>query len=105
MTIDPEFQLAENNRQRSLLYINAHKTIEQTATSDDYINLGLVYYNDKKYKQSIKCFEKAIEIEPKNAIAYNNICSAYNGLQKWDEAIKACEKAISLDVNFIFVQS
>ena len=59
-----------------------------------------MYYNDKKYKQSIKYFEKAIEIEPKNAIAYNNICSAYNRLQKWDEAIKACEKAISLDVNF-----
>lgn len=100
LMINPEYQLAKNNRQRSLLYINAHKTIEQNPTPDGYINLGLMYYYDEMYKESIKYFEKTIEKDPKNATAYNNICSAYNVMQKWDEAIKACEKAISLEPDF-----
>lgn len=100
LMINPEYQLAKNNRQRSLLYIDVHKTIEQNPTSDGYINLGLMYYNEKQYKKSIKYFQKAVENDPKDSTAYNNICSAYNAMQKWDEAIKACEKAISLDPNF-----
>ena len=100
LMINPEYQLAINNKQNSLLYIDVYRTIEQNPTPDEYINLGLMYYKDKLYKKSIKYFQKSIEKDPKNAIAYNNICSAYNAMQKWDEAIKACEKAIDLEPDF-----
>ncbi len=66
---------------------------------DTYVNLGLLYYRNEEYQNCINITIKALEFSAppeKQALAYNNIGSAYNVLSMPDSAIKACEKALSL---------
>jgi tetratricopeptide (TPR) repeat protein len=43
---------------------------------------------------AIRDFSKAIELNPKNAIAYLNRCNAYLNLSNYNAAIQDCNKAI-----------
>ncbi len=63
-------------------------------TSSGYIQLSLLYYNKKNYLKSISASKKAISIDQKNSIAYNNLCSAYNMLLMYEKAKEACEKSL-----------
>jgi tetratricopeptide (TPR) repeat protein len=72
---------------------------KKPSTSDDYINLSLVYYNQKEYQKCIDACLKALELKPNNADAYNNIGAAYNQLGQWQEGIDACTKALQFNPN------
>jgi protein O-mannosyl-transferase len=63
---------------------------------NNYINLGLMYYNRVDYNKCIEVTKKALEYNPKSSLAYNNLCSAYNQLRMWDEAIAAGKKALEI---------
>lgn len=67
---------------------------------DSFFKLGLEYYGQKQYENSAKATLRALQYNPKSAIAYNNLCSAYNALEKWDEAASACREALKLDPGF-----
>lgn len=56
---------------------------------------GWTFLNLKKYKNALKCFDKAIELRPKYAYALNN--SALYSLGTYKEAIKYIE--MSLEIN------
>ena len=73
---------------------------DKNPTSANYINLSLLYYKDGSYQKCIEACEKALKIDPKSALAYNNICSAYNALEKWDKAADACNKAIRINPDY-----
>ncbi|OBQ43833.1 MAG: hypothetical protein AN484_10140, partial [Aphanizomenon flos-aquae WA102] len=45
-------------------------------------------------------YRKAIELDPKLAIAYNNLGITLNDQKKYDEAVTAYQKAIELDPNY-----
>lgn len=65
------------------------------------INLGLLYINQKKYKESINAYLKVLSINPNNTAAvYNNIGFAYGSLKQWDKGIEYCSKATYLNPNF-----
>jgi tetratricopeptide (TPR) repeat protein len=49
------------------------------------------------YKSSIKVFKKAIQVNPNNVLAYNNLCATYNAIENYQEAIKYGEKAIQIN--------
>lgn len=51
------------------------------------------YFQKGEYEKAIKEYEKALEIEPTDAIIYNNIGDSHLKLGKSEEAIKAYEKA------------
>ncbi len=74
--------------------------VQKTPTVDNYINLSLTQYNQKNYKGCIATCLKALELNPNSAIAYNNICSAYNAMKQWKKASEACEKAVAINPNF-----
>ena len=40
-----------------------------------------------------------LEIDPRDVVAYNNICAAHAKLAEWDRAIDACEKALAISPN------
>ncbi len=68
-----------------------------------YLNLGTAYYKTGQQQNCITMTLKALEYPAtpdKQAIAYNNLCSAYNVLKMPDEAIKACEEALKLQPDF-----
>lgn len=48
----------------------------------------------KEYDRSIADCDKAIELEPKLAVPYNNCCSAYSNKNDAVRAIAYCDKAI-----------
>ncbi|WP_299255134.1 tetratricopeptide repeat protein [uncultured Aquimarina sp.] len=79
---------------------NAEIEIKNNPTSEKYIDLSLKYYNIGEYLKCIASCNKAIELDPNNYVAYNNICSAYNILEEYQKAEEACEKAISINPNF-----
>lgn len=78
----------------------AEKAAQANPSYQTFLNLGLVYYQSGMYEKSIEATQKAIDADPNQAVAYNNIAAAYGALEKWDFEIAACEKALQLDPNF-----
>jgi tetratricopeptide (TPR) repeat protein len=60
-------------------------------------NKGGALYSLGKYDEAIKCYDKAIEIDPDNPVVWNNKGLALNSLGKYDEAITSYDKAIEID--------
>ena len=52
------------------------------------------------YKESIDASQRALQLQPNNAIAYNIICSAYCAMKEWQKAADACNKALEIDPSF-----
>jgi tetratricopeptide (TPR) repeat protein len=76
------------------------KVLEASPSEKEYVNLAVSYYNAKRYRECINVSQKVIDINPKNATAYNNICSAYNCLSNWDSAIIAGNVALAIQPDF-----
>jgi len=78
----------------------AKSTTEKAPSYQTFLNLGLVYYQAGDFEKSVAATQKAIDLDPNQAVAYNNIAAAYGAMEKWDFEIAACEKALQLDPNF-----
>ncbi|MEA1928378.1 MAG: tetratricopeptide repeat protein, partial [Candidatus Auribacterota bacterium] len=88
--IDPTFAGAYNNL--AVIYIDhikdyrlARKYIEASlALFPDYpagyLNLGVIDLNNRKLRAAIKNFEKTLELDPKNLLAYYNLGACYINL-------------------------
>jgi len=95
------------NDSKSLQYLNAAKnkkvmvisqdTFAAVSVQDGLLNESLRLYNEGRFEECIKTCEKVLEIDPKSANAYNNICASYNMLKQWDKAKEACTKALQLN--------
>ncbi|WP_417912535.1 tetratricopeptide repeat protein [Candidatus Electronema sp. TJ] len=80
--------------------VSYERELDKNPRMEDYISLSLSYYKAGEYKRCISVCEKALQLEPDNAIAYNNICSAYNAMAEWTKAQEACRKALEFDPNY-----
>lgn len=61
--------------------------------ADAWYNKGVQLLDSGSSEEAIKCFDKALEINPRNADAwYNKGCSFYVP-GRFDEAIECCDKA------------
>ena len=67
---------------------------------EDYYSRGVDFYYKGQYKLALKAFEKAIEIKPDYADAWNNKGAALYKLDRPDEALKAFEKAIEIKPDY-----
>jgi tetratricopeptide (TPR) repeat protein len=56
-------------------------------------NKGVALYNQNNYTGAIYCYDKAIEIDPKYALAWSNKGDALKALYRNAEAKKAFDKA------------
>jgi tetratricopeptide (TPR) repeat protein len=81
------------------------KLVSEQPTAANYISLSLILYQREEYAACIEACFKALELEPDNVLAYNNLCSAYCSLEQWDKAVEAGEKAVSLDPDFTQAQA
>lgn len=75
----------------------AETMVENNPTAENYLNLSLQHYNAGEYQKCIDACLKSLELKPDYALAYNNICTAYNQLKNWDKAIEYGEKGLKYD--------
>jgi len=52
---------------------------------------------DRKYEEAIKCYDKALEIEPNNTSILREKSHALSCLNKYNEAIKCLDKALEIE--------
>lgn len=65
-------------------------------------NLGVAYQQDKfEFEQAIVYFLKAIQLNPKQINAYNNLGNIYLDLKEYDEAKKIYQKILNLQPNYM----
>ena len=73
------------------------KILEESAltnpTPENLLELSIAFYRNGEYEKCVEACQKAIEIKPDYADAYNNMCSAYILLNQPEAAIKACQKS------------
>ena len=62
------------------------------------VNRGLMYLDNGEFDNAIKDFEKAIEFEPDDLYAYNNIGYAYKRQKEYEKAVEIYKKALELEV-------
>jgi len=101
----PSYQLAKNNlkwaedeRQKT---VQALAALEQTAPAARnaafYLNEGLDHLHLGDNDQAIKAWQRTLELDPRNALAANNIGFAYMIKKQPASAIAWFQKAITLD--------
>ncbi|MFN3527557.1 MAG: tetratricopeptide repeat protein [Candidatus Altarchaeaceae archaeon] len=60
---------------------------------------GLELKNLKKFEEAIKCYDKAIELDPNYLEARNNKGVVLSLMEKFEEAIKCYDKALEINPN------
>ena len=65
-------------------------------TAKDWKDKGNGLVKEKKYKEALDCYSKAIEIDPNDPILYSNRSLMHINLSEFDQAITDAEKAISI---------
>lgn len=69
-------------------------------TAEDWNSEGEVYFEQKKYKEALKHFKKANELNPGERLYWHNVGKAYHWLGKNKDAIKYFEKANAISPHF-----
>jgi len=62
-----------------------------------WYRLGAILNLAGKNEESIVAYQRAIQLDPKNAAPHNGLGNVYRALGKYDEAIAAYQRAIQLD--------
>ena len=65
-----------------------------------YANLGVVYRLKQRLEESVAALEKAVQINPKNAVFFNQLGISYRMVGQFTKSRDAYEKAIALDPNY-----
>jgi peptidoglycan/xylan/chitin deacetylase (PgdA/CDA1 family)/uncharacterized caspase-like protein len=67
------------------------------AQAQNYHNMGLKYYREKKYEDALKELEQAVKLDPKNATIINNLGFTLYKLEKYEESIVWFNKTLEID--------
>jgi protein O-mannosyl-transferase len=80
--------------------VELQQNVEKAPSYENNIALGIELANLNRLDEAVLAYEKALQINPKAPIAYNNICAAFNVLGRYADALESCEKALKLEPNF-----
>ena len=92
---DSSFVLAINNLK--VAFDNAHpETFDRTTLLNNTLNA----YKIGAYDYCVKYSKILVNRDKNDAIAWNNLCSAYNALGEYKKAMAACRKAVAIAPDF-----
>ena len=66
----------------------------------DWYDAGVGHQNSGGYKKAIRCYDRALEIDPEYTDAWNNKGIALKGLGRYDEAIRCYDRALEIDPEY-----
>ncbi len=66
-------------------------------TAWDYNKQGNAYSREGQYEEAMECYEKAIKMQPENAVFYYNRGTAYGKCKEYDKALADYNMAIKID--------
>ncbi|MBU1720179.1 MAG: hypothetical protein KKA07_14020 [Bacteroidetes bacterium] len=92
LKIAPDNQLAKNN----LKVAADGKSAVAEPDISTMLNLSYNYYMQENFVHCIDECKKVLKLDPRNATACNNICSANNALGNFSEAKKFCLMALEI---------
>lgn len=61
-----------------------------------FMEMSLAHFRAGRYMDCVRAAEKALQLRPNYAEAYNNIAAGYNALKMWDQGIAAAKEAVRL---------
>ena len=73
-------------------------------TPEQWVMLSLEQYQARRYEDCIKSSERALQLRPAYAEAFNSICAAHNALGNYAAAADACERALALAPNYVLAR-
>lgn len=73
------------------------KTAEHSKNPEDHKNYAIALYATGDPKAASKEYETAVKLNPKDALAYNNLGNSYRDLHQTDKAIDAYRTSIKLN--------
>ena len=85
---------------RSLLLTHVVFGEKVTPKSSDYVNSAITYLDEGKIAKAIAYSSKAIELDPKNTIAYNNRGMLYGRIGDYRQALTDFETALRIDPHY-----
>ena len=104
-----DFEAAIEHYQKGISLYLASPTIDKKTFIPFYAalqqNLGVAFYETKKYKEAEKAFSKAIQFEPQNAVHYFNVGNLFFSKDQYENAIFLYTKAITLKPDFFEAHS
>ena len=96
------FSKIQNNIQSKnieLAISQCNKLIQKYPNNSFLHNLGgLALQQFKKIKLSVNYFQKAIDLDPKNLAAKNNLANSYTTIRNYEDAEKVYNKALSIKI-------
>ena len=103
LDINPRYGVVLEDRggaKRSLLLTHAVFGEKVTPKSSDYVNSALAYLDEGQIEKAIAYSNKAIDLDPKNAIAYNNRGMLHGRRGDYRKALSDFERAIQIDPRY-----
>lgn len=106
---DLGFSIAPSKKVQEFNRINARDLFKDKDKSDigtrsaksreagAWLKKGNDLYEHAKYEDAISCFDKVIEIDPKNKWGLINKATALAELARYDESLEFCDKALEIN--------
>ncbi len=69
-------------------------------TKEQWLEEGNTHHNAKRFEEAVIDYSRAIELDPKYAVAYYNRGNAYHNKQQYEQAIADYSRAIELDPTY-----
>jgi Tfp pilus assembly protein PilF len=80
------------------------RAFDNRAVSKQEVEFGIKVAQSGLWNEAIYRWQKAVELDPTYAAAWNNLAIAYEHEGKFEEAKKAYEKALQLDPKNIMIR-
>ena len=77
---------------------------DDRAKSREQVEFGIRVAQNGLWNEALYWWQKAVQIDPTYAAAWNNLAIAYEHEGKFDEAKKAYEKALELDPKNLMIR-
>ena len=78
----------------------ARAQVLQRPDAEGFLQLGYEYCAAGMHLECSWASRESLRLSGDNATAYNNLCTAYNGMHDWQNAIAACGEALRLKPDF-----